>query len=227
MPGNETWAALEAAAVRVAPEMNAQSLANTLWAHAALSTLRDVNLPLSHAALWELVCDMEERDLADEELQMLFHVHLMHSQFLSAQATANVQTPGWLMVEARDAWTRSVRDDITVSKFHRELAQIFDELGVRHEVEHITDDGCFSFDIYLPEHDTAVEVDGPSHYYYDRGSPASSTVAARRTAKTELRDLFLAQRCAKVLTVPWFEVATSKEKRISYVREMLTKEGLL
>jgi hypothetical protein len=50
------------------------------------------------------------------------------------------------------------------------------------------------------------------------------------TAKTELRNLFLAERCAKVLTVPWFEFdveCNSAEKRAAYVRDLLTKEGLL
>jgi hypothetical protein len=45
-----------------------------------------------------------------------------------------------------------------------------------------------------------------------------------------LRNLFLAQRCAKVLTVPWFEYKAfnnSPEKRAAYVRELLTKEGLV
>jgi hypothetical protein len=241
MPGGKTWAALEGVAVRVARGMNPQELATAVWAYTTLATLRDINLPSSYAAVWELVCDMEARDFADEGLHMLFHAHLMHDRFLSSQVAANVSTPGWLKVEARDAWMRGVRDDNTVSRDHRELAQIFKELGVRHEVEHITKDGYFSIDIYLPEHDVAVEVDGPSYYYHndsnsssrggggdDDNSPASLT--AIRTAKTELGNLFLRERCAKVLTVPWFENKAfndSPEKRVAYVRDMLTKEGLL
>jgi hypothetical protein len=240
MPGGKTWEALEGAAARVAPDMEPQHLSNALWAYATLATLRDVNLPSSYAAVWELVCKMEARDLIDEQLRMLFHAHLMHDRFLSSQMPANMSTPGWLKVEARGAWRREVRDDNTVSRSHRELAQIFGELGVWHEVERITKDGYFSIDIYLPDHDVAVEVDGPSHYYYkdsnsssrggggdDEKSPASST--ARMTAKTELRNLFLAQQCAKVLTVPYFEfdACNSPEKRAAYVRDLLTKEGLL
>mmetsp|Transcript_32306 Transcript_32306/g.51739 ORF Transcript_32306/g.51739 Transcript_32306/m.51739 type:complete len:157 (+) Transcript_32306:7-477(+) len=154
---------------------------------------------------------------------MLFHAHLMHQSFLSSRAPTNISTPPWLMVEAREAWMSQLHDDVTVSRSQQELAQILDKLGVRHEVEHVTDDGYFSIDIYLPDHDIAVEFDGPSHYYSNSDSPL-------RTAKTELRDLFLGQRCAKVLTVPWFEFSkfnASAVKRTLYVRELLAKEGII
>jgi hypothetical protein len=231
----KTWAALEATAGRLVLKMNSQDLSNTVFAYATLSTLRGVELPSCYAAVWDKVCGMEARDFIDEQLQILFHAHLMHGHFLSSQVAANVSTPGWLMVEARDAWMRGVRDDSTVSRSHRELAETFAELGVRHEVEHVTDDGYFSIDIYLPDHDVAVEYDGPSHYYYNDSNSSSrggggdddnSPASSRRTAKTELRNLFLTERCAKVVTVPWFEFDAcndSPEKRAAYVRELLLR----
>ena len=158
---------------------------------------------------------------------MLFHVYLMH-QFASPSVT--VAHPAWLMVEARSAWMRNVQDKNTVSRSQRSLARVFDELGVRHEVERRTDDGYFSMDIYLPDYDVAVEFDGPTHYYHT--SESSSTLrdasTTTRTAKTELRDFFLAKQCAKVVTVPWFEFAVvegSPEKRRLYVKEKLANEA--
>jgi hypothetical protein len=226
-PGDETWAALETAAVRVARDMNSQAVANTVFAYATLSILHDVAHPACYAALWELVCGLKARDFSDEELCMLFHVHLMHH---SASRSVTVAHPAWLLVEARDAWMRSVKDDNTVSRGHRSLARVFDELEVRHEVERQTDDGYFSIDIYLPDYDVAVEFDGPTHYY--NTSESSSTLrgasTTTRTAKTELRDFFLAKQCAKVVTVPWFELDKlegSPEKRRLYVKEKLAKEA--
>jgi hypothetical protein len=69
------------------------------------------------------------------------------------------------------------------------------------------DDGYFSMDIYLREYDVAVEFDGPTHYYHNSTDSSSSSrdASMTRNAKTELRDLFLAKQCAKVVTVPWFE----------------------
>jgi hypothetical protein len=227
MPGDETWAALETAAGRVARDMNSQNLATTVFAYATLSILRDVAHPSFYAALWELVCGLEARDFSDESLCMLFHVSLMHQ---SAGRSVTVVQPAWLMVEARDAWMRNVEDDVTVSRSQRELARVFDELGVRHEVERRTDDGYFSMDIYLPDHDVAVEFDGWTHYYNTSESSSTSRGASTtmRTAKTELRDFFLTKQCAKVVTVPWFEFAAVKnspERRRLYVKEKLAKEA--
>jgi hypothetical protein len=195
-PEPETWRALETAAVRVAASMKPQALANTLWAYTSLSSLRDVILPSSYAAVWELVCNMEARDFIAEQQMMLFHAHLMHQSFLSSRAPTNISTPPWLLMEARDTWMSQSHDDVTVSRSQRELAQILDKLGVRHELEYVTEDGYFSIDIYLPDHDIAVEFDGPSHYY-SRGnfSPGGGDSTTTKNAKTELRDLFLDQRC--------------------------------
>jgi hypothetical protein len=226
-PEDKTWAALETAAVRVTWDMDSQAVANTVFAYATLLILRDVAHPSCYAALWELVCGLEAQDFSDKGLYMLFHVHLMHH---SASPLVTVGHPAWFMVEARDAWMRNVEDDNTVSRGQRNLARVFDELGIRHEVERRTDDGYFSMDIYLPEHDVAVEFDGPTHYYHT--SESSSTLrdasTTTRTAKTELRDFFLARQCAKVVTVPYFEfdaVEGSPEKRRLYVKAKLAKEA--
>jgi hypothetical protein len=227
MPGDKTWAALEFAAVRVARDMKPQNVANTVFAYATLSILQDAAHPSCYAALWELVNGLEARDFSDESLRMLFHAYLMHH---SASRSVTVTYPTWLMVEARGAWMRNVEDDVTVSRGRRSLARVFDELGVRHEVERRTGDGYFSMDIYLPDYDVAVEFNGPTHYYHTSESSSTSRDASTttRTAKTELRDFFLATQCAKVVTVPWFELTElegSPENRRLYVKEKLAKEA--
>jgi hypothetical protein len=158
---------------------------------------------------------------------MLFHVYLMH-HFSSSSGLVKVAYPAWLMVDARDAWMQQVRDDTTVSRSHRALASVIGDLGIRHEVERVAGDGCFSMDIYLPEYDVAVEFDGPSHYYHSSASSSLRDASKLlRTAKTELRDCLLAKQCAKVVTVPWFEWrdAGNTERCIAYVREKLATEA--
>jgi hypothetical protein len=170
---------------------------------------------------------LESQDFNPEGLCMLFHVHLMH-QLTTSTRSVEVAYPAWLMVEARDAWIQRVRDDVTVSGAHRELASVIGELGVRHEVERVTADGYFSMDIYLPEHDVAVEFDGPTHYYTTGGASSSRDASTTRTAKTELRDVLLAKQCARVVTVPWFEwrdLGKTPEARRAYVKEKLTREA--
>jgi hypothetical protein len=230
VPDDKAWTALETTAERVARDMNSQNLANALWASATLFTLRDVKHPPCYAAMWDLVCGFKASDFSDRGLCMLFHVHLMHF-FSSSSGSVKVAHPAWLMVDARDAWMQQVRDDTTVSKPHRALASVIgvvDALGIRHEVERVTGDGYFSMDIYLPEHDVAVEFDGPSHYYHSSASLRDASKMLR-TAKTELRNWLLAKQCAKVVTVPWFEwrdTGRAPEKRRAYMREKPAVDGL-
>jgi hypothetical protein len=227
VPNDKTWAALETAAGRVARDMNSQNLANTLWASATLFTLRVVEHSPCYATMWDLVCGLKASDVSNEELRMLFHVHLMH-HISSPSGSVKMAYPAWLMVEARDAWMRDVRDDIIVSKSHRALASVIGELSIRHEVERVTDDGYFSMDIYLPDYDVAVEFDGPSHYYHSSASSSLRDASKMlRTGKTKLRDCLLAKQCAKVVTVPYFafDECNTPEKRRAYVREKLAKEA--
>jgi hypothetical protein len=77
---------------------------------------------------------------------------------------------------------------------HRYITAVFGELGVRYIEERVTDDGYFSMDIYLPEHDVAVEFDGDSHYHDMDSLSISRGDSTTRTVGTELRDFFLAKR---------------------------------
>ena len=176
-PGAEALAALDRAAAHLAPDMNSQQVANMVWGLAILSILRGVQFPVSHAAVWDRVASsMDARDFTDEGLCQLFHAHLMHQRLSppgSIPAASSLNMPAWVMVEARDMWMRSVRNCLTTDS-HMQLADVIGELGVRHEVERLTDDGYFSMDIYLPDHDVAVEYDGPFHYYYHSSSDATS-----------------------------------------------------
>lgn len=243
-PAKDTWNAVGVALGRLAPEMTPQGLANTVWSLATLSTLRGVELPSSYGALWEAAGGFEARDFSEASLTMLFQVHLMHRFATgsgrrrtskrppsSSSAASSYAPPSWLMKEAQGAWKKATWDRNTVSTSHRKLAGVFSDLGVRHEVERVTDDGYFSMDIYLPDHDVCVEVDGPSHFhrpeYASNSREPSSRGSVTRTAKTELRDLFLAERCATFLSLPYFEfdACTTAKQRRAYVKDMLAKEA--
>jgi len=195
-----------------------------LFAYAVLTTLRRVEHPSCYAVLWDRMRDFEARDFSHKQRCMLYHVHLMHLHLPGANPPAKTWYPTWLMVKGRDAWRRQVRDEVIVSKGHDLLAKVFDALGVRNEMERVTNDGCFSMDIYLPEYDVAVEYDGPMHYYNASSSGGNSRI---RTTRTELRDLLLATQCTKVVTVPWFEFTGfgGAQKLQSYVRSKLWKQA--
>jgi len=140
--------------------------------------------------------------LKDMDLYILFHAYLMHTEFLVGgvrDVAGELTFPPWIMHEAKAAWKRNVRDDFTVSKLHAEIASIIGELGVPHAMERLTGDGYFSVDVYLPDGDVALEVDGPYHFINIAvrgagGAPVGESRTSTRNVRTELRDLFLIRR---------------------------------
>ena len=141
--------------------------------------------------------------------------------------------PPWIMLEARQAWMRGVRDDVTVSTAHKEIASIIGDLGVPYDVESLSDGGCFSVDVFLTDHDVAIEIDGPTHFFNtsdggEGAAPGDTALRTTRTPKTPLRDMFLGRRYRTVLSVPLFEwehVRGSAEKK-AYVAAKLKSAGV-
>jgi len=236
LPGAEAWAALEAAVVRVAPRMNAQDVANTLWGFLVAAT-QGVPLPPCYPSLWQAACGLNVGRLKKVDLCNLFHAHLIHTELVDGEVRGAVTFPPWIMHEARETWMRDARV-VTVSMAHKETASIIGELGVPHVVERLTDDGYFSVDVYLPDGDVALEVDGPHHFVNisvggegvapDDASQLAKRKTSTRTANTELRDMFLARRHHAVVSVPWFEwdELRGREEKKVYVAEKLRGAGV-
>jgi len=121
---------------------------------------------------------------------------------------------------------RNVRDDVTMSNDHKQLASTIGNLGVPYEVECLADDGIFSVDVFLTDADVAIEFDGPTHFINTYDSDAAPRTT--KTTKTEMRDMFLLRRYRTVLSVPHFELDVprgSAEKR-AYVAAKLGAVGV-
>jgi hypothetical protein len=171
--------------------------------------------------------------LKDVVLRKLFHAHLIHTELVDGDVRGAVTFPPWIMQEARDAWMRNARDDVHVSRDHKEVASILGELGAPHEVERLTDDGYFSADVYMSGAGVALEVDGPSHFIKvsigGKGAePGAASRTSTRTVRTELRDMFLKKRHEAVVIVPWFEwnELSGNEAKKQYVAEKLRGAGV-
>jgi hypothetical protein len=164
---------------------------------------------------------------------MMYHAHMIDTELVGADVRVEVTFPPWIMHEARDAWMRYVRVDQKVSMAHKEIASIIGDLGVPYVVESLSDGGCFSVDVFLTEHDVAIEIDGPTHFIntYDGGegaAPGDTASRTTRTTKTQLRDKFLGRRYRTVLSVPhfeWEEARGSAEKK-QYVAAKLKSVGV-
>jgi len=135
-----------------------------------------------------------------------------------------------IAVDAEEAWTRNAFEEVEVSSGHREVADALEYLGIGHEMECLTDDEYFSLDLYVPEHDCAIEVDGPTHFVDEIVVRPGGDVGrvARRTTATELRDMFLRKRHGRVVTMPWFELdeCDTREERAAYVAGKLRAAGI-
>ena len=233
MPGAEAQAALESAVVRTSPSMTPQELANKLRSFLTLAATLGVPLPACYPSLWRAACGLGVGSLKDVDLRILFHAYLIHTELVGGDVRDEVTFPPWIMHEARAAWMRNARDDVTVSSDHKQFASIIGDLGVQYEVERLSDDDNFSVDIYLPDDDVALEFDGPTHFINTSDSgegaaPGDAPSRTTRTPKTELRDMFLWRRYRTVLSVPHFEwdVLRGSAEKKAYVAAKLKAVGV-
>jgi hypothetical protein len=95
-------------------------------------------------------------------------------------------------------------------------------------MESLTDDEYFSLDLYVPEHDCVVEVDGPTHFVDEISADGEEGRVTRPTTATELRDMFLRKRHRRVVTLPWFELdeCDTREAKSTYVADKLRAAGI-
>jgi molybdopterin-binding protein len=232
MPGAEAFATLDAAGVRVARDMTPQAVANTLFGLLTLAATRGAPLPACYPALWQAACGFDSNSFGVVGLRALFQAHLIHTELVNGDVLDEVTFPPWIMHEAREAWMRQAQEEVKMVRTHREIASILGELGIPHEVEHLTDDGYFSVDVYLPGGDIALELDGPTHFIAPAGEGGAPGDAPRttRTTRTELRDMFLMRRHRVVLSVPWFEYAALNDggaaEKNEYVAAKLRAAGV-
>ena len=250
--------ALDAAAARVAAsdEMNAQSLAQTLWGFGAVAALTPSAAPerpmACSAALWRAARALDVRSTLDVTLCTFFHAKLMYEELVGARGSdaescvtmddycaasddldgdhlATIAFPSWIDAVAKEAWIKNAVDDVDVSGTHLLVAECLRTVLPTMEVvlECLTADECFSLDVYVPALDLGVEVDGPTHY---AEASASSSARRRRDTKTRLRDAFLRRRTKTLVVVPWFEFEEAGKRGVegqnAYLRAKLRDAGV-
>ena len=235
-PGAAAFDALDDAAGRTASSMNAQNVSNALWSFLSLTVTRDVPTPRCYPSLWRAASALDVKSMLDLNLAGFFHARLIHDELLDRDdprtdalaREAESCFPDWLDDEAKAEWTRGVFDDVRVSRVHGAVASALAALGVDPRMECLTDDECFSLDLYLPEHDVAVEVDGPTHYARVADAETGDRTRYVRTTSTELRDAFLRKRHAGLVVVPWFEFEAlgSRAEEKAYLAEKLERAGV-
>lgn len=247
--------AMSSAATRIAlkDEMNAQNIAQTLWAFSSIAVVSgDQNvMELSNCtrALWDAARELDVRSTLEVTLCTFFHAHLMCEELLGGSYGVNSQNsssikdkyPSWIQNQAKKEWIQNVNREVDVSRTHSLVAETLREMSHERKtgqvvVECLTADEFFSLDIYLPELDVGVEVDGPTHYFekeQGEGGHEPSHIGKQSktyspTLSTKLRDAFLQERCAAVIVVPWFDFDTlaNSKQRSAYLVRKLQEAGI-
>ena len=199
--------ALEAAAVRVAPSMKPQAVANTIWGLATLGWQASSELG---AVLQQLVDAFAHEcwlvQLSTAHLSKPLQAHLA-SQFLGLGL---ITLPSSMLQVAVQAYREALRK-VTVSNGQREVGQSLRRLGIPHELECITADGLFSIDLAILDRRIALEFDGPSHF---------TTNTLEPLGHTRLRDRLLSAMGWCVVSIPFFEWDRLQrtEQRDAYVK---------
>ena len=123
--------ALEGATVRVAPSMNAQAVANTVWGLATLGWQGHAEIAVVLQQLVEaLVCESGLSPLSTPHLSQLLQAHLA-SQFLGLGL---ITLPASMLQVAVQA-CREEAQKVTVSKCQRQVGESLRRLGISHELK--------------------------------------------------------------------------------------------
>jgi hypothetical protein len=121
-----------------AVQLTSQQLANLLWSCAVSDVL---DRPLYDAITSQIVAEQ----LSPERLNQVFQALML--------CVARYPEQEWpiemnLYEAAEKSWKKLVRK-VIISKFHSEVSRTLNAMGIRHVVEHLTDDGLFSSRFYL------------------------------------------------------------------------------
>jgi hypothetical protein len=206
--------ALEEAAVRVAPMMTPQNVANTIWGLATLGWQATSEL----GAVFQHLVDAfpHERGPTQQStlhLSQLLQAHLA-SQFLGLGL---ITLPSSMLEVAVKSYSEQARN-VTVSNGQREVGESLRRLGIPHELECITADGLFSIDLAIVDRRIALEFDGPSHFTVNTLEPLGHT---------RLRNRLLSAMGWHVVSIPFFEWGRlhQTEQRDAYVERRVHRRA--
>ena len=97
---------------------------------------------------------------------------------------------------ALEAYRCVLEAEASASRLQTEVSQRVTELGFELETEFMDAKTGYSLDLFIPEYQCAVEVDGPFHYHADGKSQLGSSVMKHR---------HLRQRGIVLVVIPFFE----------------------
>ena len=206
-----------------------QALANTVWALAMLVnrtttiTTHAVNQDVFDRMLHRLEHYAQSGMLVAQHYEQVYQAHhLLGDRFKPSAA---------LLDRSCKAWEKSLLSSQTLSQssFGKEVAACLDRLGVKYELDVVTEDGMHRIDILVrttagdntqqQQHMLAIACDGPEHFMrscYDTYHIDGSTFARNY----ELSDLGFDVLC---IAVHKWRMLKTDDERDNYMRSELLK----
>ncbi|KAK9818101.1 hypothetical protein WJX72_007196 [[Myrmecia] bisecta] len=170
-------------------QFNAQQLSNMLWSLCILQRCTQDEWRELLTQFGSL--GIAPGDLPEEALTQVYQSYLL---MLVDQPGVDLAMPAGLRETAKSTWVAS-RKNVRVSWLHKDVSRVLKEMGLDHDIEHVTQDQLFSVDISLKGEQVAIEADGPHHFTSNTRMPLGEMKARAR---------LLNARGWQVISVPFF-----------------------
>ncbi|KAG4143382.1 hypothetical protein ERO13_D06G185000v2 [Gossypium hirsutum] len=152
-------------------------LGNIAWSYAVFGQLDRTFF--SH--VWKTLSSFEEQRISEQyrgDVMFASQVHLVNQCLKLDYSHLQLSIDGELESKIVRAWKTKRFNQKTTSSFQKEVGRLLVSTGLDWVREHPTD--CYTIDAVLVDQKVALEIDGPTHFSRNTGTPLGHTILKRR-----------------------------------------------
>ncbi len=168
-------------------QSSAQSASNIAWSYAVMrpfmliaGNIISIGQKKTDETILQWIWEAVTANLPNMDKNSLSQLHqlLMTCQLDGTPLPPKINTS--VVVAGRRAFQDHAEALQMVSTLQNDVAKTLKHMGYDIQEEIIDDKTGYSLDIYIPDHDIVVEVDGPAHFGYNSKQPLGRTVIKHR-----------------------------------------------
>ncbi|TYH68109.1 hypothetical protein ES332_D06G236500v1 [Gossypium tomentosum] len=151
-------------------------LGNIAWSYAVFGQLDRTFF--SH--VWKTLSSFEEQRISEQyrgDVMFASQVHLVNQCLKLDYSHLQLSIDGELESKIVRAWKTKRFNQKTTSSFQKEVGRLLVSTGLDWVREHPTD--CYTIDAVLVDQKVALEIDGPTHFSRNTGTPLGHTILKR------------------------------------------------